>query len=373
MSRANEGWIAKLPRTLEEFAARIGEPAFAEVRAFYRISSSRAVRMMFDETGWVEASRILQAERHSIEQQTLLFVQSRHLGHEAVLNPFRGRRSGRSVLSNAAGIIDQELAEKGCAWCDRSRWHVAQTGRLIEEFGEVRSRDGRFRAGPNWARLSTVSGIAYGDEDTHNLFRLSREDFTALFAIASEYRSRARLYQPSLRYFVCFLNGGPRSASSVAHAHIQILGREDAHFGIAEQVVRCCASDYFTRVGGIHEAIGLAHFRGNVRAWANLCPVKERDVTVLSSDLIGGAGAVFDILQALQQSGTTSFSLAAILKPEGDTGDRRFEKWPGVVWRLVDRGDIGAAHADVGSLELLCGTAGIAADPWSVASVIQGS
>jgi len=360
------------PRSLQEFAARIDEPEFAEVRAFYRVRNAQAIPMIFDEVGWAEASRVLDADKAAVERQTLLFVQSRHLGHEAVLNPFRGRRSGRGASSDAAEIVDRELAENGCAWCDPSRWHVAQGSRLVEQFGEIRSRDGRFRACPNWARLSTLSGIAYGDERAHNLFRLQREDFRALFETASQYILRSQRYRPSLRYFICFLNGGPRSAGSVPHAHVQILGREDSHFGIAEQVARCCPRDYWKRIADVHESIGLAHPIGDSKAWANLCPVKERDVTLVSSDLVSGAAAIFEVLRALIQSGTTSFSLAAIIKPQNEPTDSRFDQWP-VVWRFVDRGDIRAAHADIGSLELLGGTSGVATDPWSVARFIQNS
>lgn len=361
------------PQSLEELARRIEEPGFAGVRAWYRVRNSRALPMVFDQAGWADASSVLQ----SVEKQTLVFVQSRHLAQEAVLNPFRARRSGRAIPSDPAAIVDRELAEKGCQWCDPSRWHVSQTNRLIDEFGGVSSADGRFRAGPNWARLSTVSGMVYGDELAHNLFRLTASDFASLFATASDYIDRAKQHRPGARYFVCFLNGGPRSAGSVAHAHVQVVGREDSHFGLAEQVARCCPQDYWQRLADVHEALGLAHHSGASSAWANLCPVKERDVTLTSPDLVTGAKVVFDVLQSLIRNGTTSFSLAAILKPDGAAAgtrfhhDRRFSHWPEVVWRLVDRGDVRSAHADIGALELLGGTAAVATDPWDVARWIQ--
>jgi len=78
---------------------------------------------------------------------------------------------------------------------------------------------------------------------------------------------------------------------------------------------------------------------------------------------------VYNVLQSLIYRGTSSFSLTAILKPEVESEfDARFTGWPEVVWRLVDRGDMRAPHADIGSLELLGGTAAVATDPWDVAA-----
>jgi len=37
-----------------------------------------------------------------------------------------------------------------------------------------------------------------------------------------------------IRFAVLFLNGGPKSASSVEHAHAQIVAREDQHFAYPE-------------------------------------------------------------------------------------------------------------------------------------------
>jgi len=357
---------------LLELASRIGEPDFADVRALYRVRSSAATRMAFDEAGWSDATKVFGLSRKEIERQTVVFVQSLHLMNEAVLNPLRGRRTGTRHPADAAGLVDRELREKGCRWCDENGWHVSRESRLQDDFGSVVSEDGRFRGSANWARLAPVSGLVYGDEDAHNLFRLTELDFCALFQTASRYIAKARAKQPGTRYFVCFLNGGAKSAGSVAHAHVQVVGRDDRHFGLAEQVARYCPQDYWNRLATLHHRLGLARKNGPSMAWANLCPVKDRDITILSPDLATGASVVYNLLQSLIYRGTSSFSLTAILKPDVESEvDAQFGDWPGVVWRLVDRGDMRAAHADIGSLELLGGTAAVATDPWDVAAWIS--
>lgn len=358
------------PGSLTEMAARIAEPEFAELRAFYRMRRTESLRMVLDEAGWADASAAFGTVRDAVETQSVVFVQSIHLGHEAALNPLRARRAGAPARLDAAELVDRELAEKGCRWCDPKGWHVSQGSRFAEEFGTVSSPDGRFRGIPNWARLAPISGLVYGDERAHNLFRLTESDFVAMFETALSYATRVRAQRPETRYVVTFLNGGAKSAGSVSHAHLQVVGRDDRHFGVAEQVVACCPPDYWQRLAGIHDSLGLATHSGSSIAWANLCPVKERDVTILSPDLTGGARFVYGLLQALIRSGTNSFSLAAILRPEASQ-DPRFASWPGVVWRFVDRGDMRAAHADIGSLELLGGTSAIATDPWVVAGWLR--
>lgn len=356
------------PQSLPELAMRIDEPELAHVRACYRIRNAPATRMLFDEAGWEDATRVFGLGREEIAQQSVVFVQSRHLLNEAVLNPLRGRRTGTRPPADAAGLVDRELREHGCRWCDEDGWHVSRAHRLQDTFGSVLSPDGRFRGSANWARLAPVSGLIYGDEDAHNIFRLTELDFRALFDTAASYIEQARARQPETRYFVCFLNGGPKSAGSVAHAHVQVVGRDDHHFGLAEQVARHCPHDYWTHIAELHGRLGLATFDGPCIAWANLCPVKDRDVTILSPDLASGASFAYDVLQSLFRHGTSSFSLAAIIRPDiAGEPDLRYAGWPGVVWRLVDRGDMRTAHADIGSLELLGGTAAVATDPWDVA------
>jgi hypothetical protein len=114
------------PGSLSEMAARIAEPEFAELREFYRIRRTESLRMVLDEAGWADASAVFGMGRDAVETQSVVFVQSIHLGHEAALNPLRARRMAAPARLDAAELVDRELLEKGCRWCDPNGWHVSQ-------------------------------------------------------------------------------------------------------------------------------------------------------------------------------------------------------------------------------------------------------
>jgi hypothetical protein len=209
----------------------------------------------------------------------------------------------------------------------------------------------------------------------HNLLRLSLSEFVGLFDTAERYIAEARRFRAGANQFIIFLNGGIKSAASVDHAHLQVVGRDDEqHFAYPETVVARCPADYWQQMHRIHEDLGLATAESECVAWASLVSVKECDTCVISPNIHDGAVFVYKLLQILLQRGTNSFSLAAIPSPflfSGHCSVDRFRNWPSVLWRLVDRGDIRVRHSDIGSLELF-GSAIVATDPWLVASRFRG-
>jgi diadenosine tetraphosphate (Ap4A) HIT family hydrolase len=225
------------------------------------------------------------------------------------------------------------------------------------------------------ARFTPVSGIVFGDAQMHDLFALSRADFRALFEAADLYVAAARSALPHVQYFEVFVNGGARSAASVAHAHAQVVGRGGRHFAYPEGIAARAPADYWDTVRDVHAELGLAvEFDGGV-AWANLVPVKERDITAFSRTLIDGADMMYTILRTLMQRGTNSFSLTAILAPVSTNGcetPERFRNWQPVLWRLLDRGDAHARHADIGCLELF-GSSVVATDPFELARWLRAA
>lgn len=317
---------------------------------------------------WAKSSPILRAPRAAVEQQQLVMTRDVARGTEAIFNPLRSRRvAPSSATAPSTPAADRD--KKPCPWCDRSAWHVANTDLSADAFGAVYSSNGRVRAGPNWARQAPVSGVVFGDEKMHDLFTLSRVDFLALFEAAERYVLAARAAIPEVQYYEVFINGGPRSAASVEHAHAQVAGRHRRHFAYPEAIAARAQADYWDTVRTVHQNLGLAFAFDTGIAWANLVPAKERDITAMSTTLLGGAEMMHAILGTLMKHGTNSFSLAAILAP-GYAGalaqDGRFSDWPPVVWRLVDRGDAHARHADIGCLELF-GSGIVATDPFEVA------
>jgi diadenosine tetraphosphate (Ap4A) HIT family hydrolase len=360
--------------SLIDLARRIDAPEFSVVRRLYDVSLHLPPTLWMDELGWARATQAFGAARHELADQELVYVRCRYRGLEAVLNDLRGGPTAAEAVDPAA-LIDEQRRLHGCWWCNPQELHVCRATRCREEIAGSISADGRFATRPNWGRSAFISALIYGDENAHNLFRLGRLEFVALFDLGSrqvEKYARAKL---DVKYFALFLNGGAGSAGRVPHAHVQIIGRRDRHFGWAENIVRNCPPDFWRLTQSVHESLGLAFRRQGCVGWVSLCPAADKEITLLSPDIPSGAAAMFDILQALMRHGTTSFSLAVTVSPCAagmSRPDERFAAWPAVVWRIADRGDIRAPHADIGAMELLIGTTCFAADPWLVAGCLGG-
>ena len=358
-----------MPNSIIDLASRVDAAEFFEVRELYEISLQTTPKLWLDEHTWERAWRTFRLPRHEVAEQQLAYVRCRFRGVEAMFNELRGARFAVDPPDPAA-CIDEQRHTDGCHWCDPNDSHICCATRCVEEVSASVSSDGRFATCPNWARLAAVSSLVLGDETAHSLFSLSRADFVTLFDLGSRHVEKFARANPKLRYFTLFLNGGPRSASSVAHTHLQVSGREDRHVGWAERIARYCPPDYWPRVQSVHEKLGLAFRAVRCSGWASLCPEANKEITLISPDVSRGAEAMFDVLREFRRHGTTSFSLVAILSPTAAgarDNDDRFAAWPQVVWRFADRGDIRLAHADVGSMELLAGTNCVAADPWRTA------
>lgn len=343
----------------------------------FTLEQNPAARMLMNDPAWEATHQIMGLPREDIEYQSLICVRDNHLGTEALFNPIRARRVRKASGSDPALILDRELEKNGCPWCEPDRWHAQQRDMWTDDFGEAYSSDGRVRAAANWARPTPISGLVLGDENMHNLLRLTKEEFLSLFEAAESYIHLARKKRPEARYFMIYMNGGRKSAGSVPHAHLQVVGRMDRHFGFPERVIAQCPPNYWANTQAIHDMLGLAvtDIQKDVHAWASLVPTKERDITATSPSIMAGADAIFDALSTLRQHGTNNFSLVAFLSPAAWTHnpDSRFASWPNVLWRIVDRGDLRARHSDIGCLELLGESTVVASDPFQVAQWLRES
>jgi hypothetical protein len=355
--------------SVADLAARINAPEFGLIRELYEVDRVASSRMSMSPAGWAIAAEAMELPREAVENQLMSIVRDRYTGHEAIINPLRSRRKG--AARDAAPASSPDRAVSHCRWC--GDWHVRRSELWTDEWGPVCSADGRIGTRPNWARQSSINGLAFGDEGMHDLQGLAEAEFVGLFETGERYLAAARSVRPSMHFALLFLNGGPKSAASVEHAHVQIVAREDRHFAYPEWIAACCPGDYWQRTLAAHELLGLAVAEAECVGWVGLAPVKERDFTALSASVTGGARFMYRIWRNFARAGTRNFSLAAILSPghvAGADGPARFARWPNAVWRFVDRGDPAVTHGDIGTMELF-GSAVIANDPFAVAGLLR--
>jgi diadenosine tetraphosphate (Ap4A) HIT family hydrolase len=360
-------------KSLEDLSLRPNDARLRRVHEMYELERIPSVRLRMSERAWNDTVHVMQAPRESVENQYTIIIRDKNLGHEVIFNPLRSRRTTPINGPDPAELIEHERTGAGCLWCEPDGW--MEKGMWADEFGEVWSDDGRIVARANWARMAPISGMVIGDEKTHNLLRLSLSDFFSMFQLAEVYIRKARETRPRARFFIVFMNGGPKSAGSVAHSHLQIVGKEgDRHFGYAENILARCPADYWEQAKLAHRELGLTLTDGRCTAWVNLAPVKEKDITVLASTLQDGALMIYRLMQTLIGRGTNNYSLAVILSPQYVTTleDKRFSKWPPVLLRWVDRGDGRSKHGDVGAMEFFASTV-VATDPFVVANWLRES
>ena len=359
--------------SVADLASRIGMPAFDAIRKLYDIHEVSTSRLLMNTAGWAVTSEVMKLPRDAVENQVLTMIRDRFTGHEAIINSLRAKRKVDTDGADQVSVSASGPIAAQCRWC--REWHVRESAMWADEWGQIVSADRRIGTRPNWARQSAISALAFGDERMHCLESLTESEFVGLFDIAERYLGMARHTHPDMRFCTLFLNGGPKSASSVEHAHVQIVARGDRHFAYPEIVAARCPPDYWQRLSDAHAQAGLTITQGACAAWVSLAPVKEKDITALSPSVIDGAQFIYRIWRDLAHEGTRNFSLAAILSPGHVTGSdcpERFAQWPKVVWRFVDRGSPEVAHGDIGTMELF-GSSIVASDPFIVAGTLQRS
>ena len=110
---------------------------------------------------------------------------------------------------------------------------------------------------------------------------------------------------------------------------------------------------------------------GACRGWVNVCPTRDREITIVSPGLLEGADFVYDTIQALMRRGTNSFTMAAFVSPMSVAdahANPAYATWPQVLCRIADRVDVRVPHSDVGAMELFGGSWIVAESPWVVHS-----
>lgn len=164
-----------------------------------------------------------------------------------------------------------------------------------------------------------------------------------------------------------------RAAASIPHGHGQLALREGVHEGVMEQMRdnaefyrHLNQGDYFDDLRRVHEVLGLGLDLGGVRVYPSLTPTKEGEVDIfadqLNSRAIGLIHKVYSFFD--NELGMPALNMLAGFRPLKDDG-RNWGMIPGVVVRVIGRGDLGVSNSDIGGFELF-GTSIIATDPYVV-------
>jgi hypothetical protein len=283
---------------------------------------------------------------------------------------FNRLRASRPLDTGVSVDLEREIeATAGDPFCRPEK------GTPADVFGRVRGKHSITAS--NVAKYDGFHGVIVFDD--HNPLHLTPEKVSDYIAVGLEWCRKALKADPEARYPFIMWNCLWRAGGTIIHGHAQVTATRGAHYPKVEHLRRAAASykaehgsDYFDDLCRIHDSIGLGiPAEGNVRAFASLTPIKEKELVVI------GKGADEDTLRrtvgALLESyvralGVQSFNVAFYMPPLAPV-DEDWSGFPTVV-HLVDRGSPANRTSDIGAMELYAAPV-VASDPFVVAEVLR--
>ncbi len=227
----------------------------------------------------------------------------------------------------------------------------------------------------NVAKFDGYHGVIVFKEK-HPL-RFTREQIHDYLNTGERWAALAHRSDPSAKYYFFLWNCLWRAGASLLHGHCQVLLGREMHYAAVEYLRRAALlfeaasrQNYFDALYTAHELVGAAFSRNGVRVLANLAPVKEHEVILVSDEMSDALkDHTYDVLACLRDRlGVTAFNLVVYRPPLAPTK----ESWDGfpVMVRIVDRGDPVTRTNDFGAMELYAASV-VAGDPLQLARTLQ--
>lgn len=279
----------------------------------------------------------------------------------ALFNELRSRRP--IDMKDSLTLLEEIENHRGDPFCK------PETGTPEDVFGRVRGQ--HCVTASNVAKYDTFSGLVVFDE--HNPLSFTREMVYDYIEAALEWGRRAHQVDPLAKYFFLMWNCLWKSGATLVHGHFQMTLTRDMHYPKVEGLRRAALAyraqygrDYFEDLYQAHRLVGCAFERDGTRVLANLAPVKEKEVLLISLTLDDGIKeAIFQVAEAMTKAmGVVSFNLVLYMPPIAPVE----EDWSGFpfIARMVDRGDPATRNSDMGAMELYAGSV-VSSDPLAVA------
>ncbi len=287
---------------------------------------------------------------------------------------FNELRSSRPLDTGVDLDLDREIAAtEGDPFCR------PEEGTPADVFGRVRSEHAITAS--NVAKYDGFHGVVVFDD--HNPLHLTPEKVPDYVAVSLEWFRLAHEADPEARYPFLMWNCLWRAGGSIIHGHAQVTATRGSHYPKVECLRRAAAgyrsehgSDYFDDLFRAHEALGLAiPAEGDVRAFASLTPLKEKELVVIGAasrgagdeDLTRTVGALLE--SYVGNLGVQAFNVAFYMPPLAPSPED-WSDFPTVV-HLVDRGSPANRTSDMGAMELYAAPV-VASDPFRVAEALRG-
>jgi hypothetical protein len=361
MSEASERKITDLPNLIEALRPEdraVADRIFDVGATTGRLDPPEAMR------DWIEKSF---GSVDAVREQRIVKVTNR-VTLEGTL--FNGLRAARPLDTGVSVDLEREIeATAGDPFCR------PEEGTPADVFGRVRGEHSVTAS--NVAKYDGFHGVIVFDD--HNPLHLTPEKVADYVAVGLEWGRKALQIDPEARYPFLMWNCLWRAGGSIIHGHAQITATRGRHYPGVERLRRAAASytaehrsDYFDDLYRIHEALGLdIPAEGDVRAFASLSPVKEKELVVIGESpedetLHRTVGALLE--SYVRALGVRTFNVAFYMPPLVPA-DEDWSGFPTVVY-LVDRGSPANRTSDIGAMELYAASV-VASDPFAVARMLR--
>jgi hypothetical protein len=283
---------------------------------------------------------------------------------------FNGLRASRPLDTGVSVDLEREIeATASDPFCR------PEEGTPADVFGRVRGE--HCITASNVAKYDGFHGVIVFDD--HNPLHLTPEKVSDYISVGLEWGRKALESDPEARYPFLMWNCLWRAGGSIIHGHAQVTATRGAHYPRVEHLRRVAAayradhsSGYFEDLHRVHDSLGLGiPSEGDVRAFASLSPIKEKELVVIGESPEDGAlqrtvGALLE--KYVRALGVQSFNVAFYMPPLAPA-DEDWSGFPTVVY-LVDRGSPANRTSDIGAMELYAAPV-VASDPFRVADILR--
>jgi hypothetical protein len=240
-------------------------------------------------------------------------------------------------------------------------------------FGRIRGRHSLTAS--NIAKYDGFHGVIIFDE--HHPLHFSREGIADALETGRRWAEAAHRADPQAVYYFFMWNCLWKSGASILHGHAQATvsrempyGRVEALRQAALRYRQACGGEYTADLLRVHRALGLVRSFGTAHALAYLTPIKEKEFLLLGPAVDDDfVEALYAVLQAyVERLGVRSFNLALYLPPLAPV-EEDWSVLPGVLGRVVDRGDPESRTSDIGAMELYASSV-VSSDPFRVVEAL---
>jgi hypothetical protein len=301
----------------------------------------------------------------AVRQQRIVKVTNRITLEGTLYNELRARRPMEAPASQ-----DLETAiesNRGDPFCKPLELTPADV------FGRVQGRHSITAS--NIAKYDHFHGVVIFDE--HHPLRFTRETVADALETGRRWAEAAHRTDPQAVYYFFMWNCLWKSGASILHGHAQATVSRGMHYGRVEawrqaalRYATAYGSEYLADLVRVHRALGLARSFGAVEVLAHLTPIKEKEFLLagpaVDDDFVDALYAVLE--SYVQRLGVRSFNVALYLPPLAPV-EEDWSVLPGVLARVVDRGDPGNRTADVGAMELYAASV-VSSDPFRVVEAL---